>query len=101
MSFIGLEPPAIKAAAAQPESTFRNYSLPISCNRLSMKRRSGPLPAVADLSIDEVLEAIRRDKKVVNGRLHFVVAIEIGATMTVDDVTEEELRGVLRRLGLH
>jgi 3-dehydroquinate synthase len=54
----------------------------------------GPLPAVADLSIDEVLEAIRRDKKVVNGRLHFVLAIEIGATMTVDDVTEEELRGV-------
>jgi len=61
----------------------------------------GPLPAVADLSIDEVLEAIRRDKKVVNGRLHFVLAIEIGATMTVDDVTEDELRGVLRRLGLH
>ena len=61
----------------------------------------GPLPAGADLSIDEVLEAIRRDKKVVNGRLHFVLAIEIGATMTVDDVTEEELRGVLRRLGVH
>ena len=61
----------------------------------------GPLPAVADLSIEEVLDAIRRDKKVVNGRLHFVLAIEVGATMTVDDVTEEELRATLRRLGLH
>jgi 3-dehydroquinate synthase len=61
----------------------------------------GPLPTVADLSTEEVLEAIRRDKKVVNGRLHFVLAIEIGATMTVDDVTEEELRAVLKRLGLH
>ena len=60
----------------------------------------GPLPAVADLPIAEVLDAIRRDKKVVNGRLHFVLAIEIGATMTVDDVTEDELRGVLKRLGL-
>lgn len=60
----------------------------------------GPLPPVADLPIGEVMEAIRRDKKVVNGRLHFVIAIEIGATMTVDDVTEEELRGVLARLGL-
>jgi 3-dehydroquinate synthase len=60
----------------------------------------GPLPAVADLSISEAMEAIRRDKKVVNGRLHFVIAIEIGATMTVDDVTEEELRAALRRLGL-
>ena len=60
----------------------------------------GPLPPVADLSIAEVLEAVRRDKKVVNGRLHFVIAIEIGATMTVDDVTEDELRAVLARLGL-
>ncbi len=60
----------------------------------------GPLPTVSDLTIAEVLEAIRRDKKVVNGRLHFVLAIEIGATTTVDDVTEDELRAALKRLGL-
>ena len=60
----------------------------------------GPLPSVADLPIADVLEAIRRDKKVVNGRLHFVIAIEIGATMTIDDVSEDELREVLRRVGL-
>jgi 3-dehydroquinate synthase len=62
--------------------------------------RLGPLPAVADLPVLDVMDAIRRDKKVVHGRLHFVIAIEIGATMTIDDVTEDELRGVLRRLGL-
>ena len=60
----------------------------------------GPLPPVADLPIGEILDAIRRDKKVVHGRLHFVIAIGIGATTTVDDVTEEELRAVLARLGL-
>ena len=60
----------------------------------------GPLPTVSDLRTDEILEAVRRDKKVVNGRLHFVLAIEIGATTTVDDVTEDELRDVLKRLGL-
>jgi 3-dehydroquinate synthase len=60
----------------------------------------GPLPSVTDLTISDVIEAIRRDKKVINGRLHFVIAIEIGATMTVDDVTEHELRTVLARLGL-
>jgi 3-dehydroquinate synthase len=60
----------------------------------------GPLPPVADLPVSEALDAIRRDKKVVNGRLHYVIAIEIGATMTLDDVTEEELRAVLVRLGL-
>jgi 3-dehydroquinate synthase len=60
----------------------------------------GPLPPIGDLPIAEVLEAVRRDKKVVHGRLHFVIAIESGATMTVDDVTEEELRAALMRLGL-
>ena len=60
----------------------------------------GPLPSVADLPIPEAIEAIRRDKKVVHGRLHFVIAIEIGATMTVDDVSEDELRAALVRLGL-
>ena len=60
----------------------------------------GPLPPVVDLPIDEVLEAMRRDKKVVDGKLHFVIAIQIGATMTIDDVTEDELRAVLERLGL-
>jgi 3-dehydroquinate synthase len=60
----------------------------------------GPLPPLADLARTEVLEAIRRDKKVVNGRLHFVLPIEIGATATVDDVTEDELKAVFRRIGM-
>jgi len=60
----------------------------------------GPLPPVVDLPIPEIMEAVRRDKKVVNGKLHFVIAIQIGATMTIDDVTEEEMREVLVRLGL-
>jgi 3-dehydroquinate synthase len=60
----------------------------------------GPLPPVVDLPIQEVLEVMRRDKKVVEGTLHFVIAIQIGAAMTIDDVREDELRRVLERLGL-
>ena len=60
----------------------------------------GPLPPVVDLPIRDLLDAVRRDKKVIHGTLHFVVAIEIGATMTIDDVTEDELVAVLERLGL-
>jgi 3-dehydroquinate synthase len=60
----------------------------------------GPLPAVSDLSSARVLEAVRHDKKVVDGRLHFVISIAIGATMVVDDVTEAELAAVLKRIGL-
>ena len=60
----------------------------------------GPLPPVVDLPIPEVMEIIRRDKKVVNGTLHFVIAIQVGATITIDDVSESELEGALARLGL-
>ena len=56
----------------------------------------GPLPPIVDLSVNEVIQAIRRDKKVVSGKLHFVIAIQVGATMTIDDVTEDELTGSAR-----
>jgi 3-dehydroquinate synthase len=60
----------------------------------------GPLPPISDLPLGAILAAVRRDKKVVHGRLHFVIATAIGATDTVDDVTEAELRDTLLRMGL-
>ena len=60
----------------------------------------GPLPAVADLSATEVAEATKRDKKVIAGRLHFVLPTAIGSTVVVNDVTLEELREALVGIGL-
>ena len=60
----------------------------------------GPLPPVGDLSTREVLEAMRHDKKVVDGTLHYVLCTGIGSWTTVTDVTEEELGKALRRVGL-
>mgnify|MGYP000110479109 CR=1 FL=1 len=48
----------------------------------------------------DVIEAISRDKKVVNGRLHFVLAAGGGATTTVTDVTARELRAALTAVGI-
>ena len=59
----------------------------------------GPLPAIADISTAQILDAMRHDKKVVAGRLHFVLPTAIGATAIVDDVTDKEMRGALRRTG--
>jgi len=59
----------------------------------------GPLPPIADLSATEVLDAMKHDKKVVAGRLHFVLPTAVGATTIVDDVTAEEIRGALKRVG--
>jgi 3-dehydroquinate synthase len=60
----------------------------------------GPLPPVGDLSTKEVMEAIRHDKKVVNGTLHYVLCTGIGSWSTATDVTEEELTKALKRTGL-
>ena len=60
----------------------------------------GPLPLVADLRIKDALDAISLDKKVVNGRLHFVLAQGLGATAIVNDVTTKELGTAMKVLGL-
>jgi 3-dehydroquinate synthase len=60
----------------------------------------GPLPPIADLRVDEALEAIRRDKKVIGGRLHFVLPVTVGRATIVDDVDEDELAEALARTGL-
>jgi 3-dehydroquinate synthase len=59
----------------------------------------GPLPPIADVPSAQILEAIRHDKKVVAGTLHFVLPTAIGATTIVDDVTEKEIRVALKRVG--
>jgi 3-dehydroquinate synthase len=60
----------------------------------------GPLPPVADLSMAEALGAMRRDKKVIDGRVHFVLPSRIGETVIVNDVSEAELSAALEALGM-
>ncbi len=59
----------------------------------------GPLPPIADVSTGPIIEAIGHDKKIVSGRLHFVLPTAVGAIAIVDDVTEKELRNALKRVG--
>ena len=61
--------------------------------------RLGPLPPIADLSAARMIEAMRHDKKVVAGQLHFVLPTGIGGTSIVNDVTEKEIKAALQRLG--
>lgn len=61
--------------------------------------RLGPLPPIADVAAGDMIDAMKHDKKVVNGKLHYVLATAVGATDIVDDVTEEELRASLAAIG--
>ncbi len=60
----------------------------------------GPLPPVGDLSVDETLAHVRRDKKILDGRLHLVLPTGIGTTVVAGDVAESELRDALLAIGL-
>jgi 3-dehydroquinate synthase len=59
----------------------------------------GPLPPISDLPSAQMLDAIRHDKKVVAGTLHFVLPTAIGAWAIVDDVTEKEIRAAMLKVG--
>jgi 3-dehydroquinate synthase len=59
----------------------------------------GPLPPIADVSTAQMLAAVRHDKKVVSGKLHFVLPTAVGATAVVDDVTDKEMKDALKRVG--
>ena len=60
----------------------------------------GPLPPIGDLAASEMIHAMGRDKKVVAGKLHFVLPTSIGSTTVVTDVTSEELRQALAAIGV-
>jgi 3-dehydroquinate synthase len=59
----------------------------------------GPLPPIADIPSGQMLDAMKHDKKMVAGRLHFVLPTAVGATAIVDDVTEKEMKRALGRVG--
>lgn len=63
-------------------------------------RSLGPMPAVTDLRIKDALAAMTLDKKVVSGTLHFVAAKGLGATVSISDVTTDELKDALKGIGL-
>jgi len=59
----------------------------------------GPLPPIADISPAQMIEAMQHDKKMIAGRLHFVLPTMVGATTIVDDVSEKEIGEALKRVG--
>lgn len=60
----------------------------------------GALPSVADIRVDDVVAAMQHDKKMVQGRLHFILPTAIGGYTIVNDVEPAEIRAALTRIGL-
>jgi 3-dehydroquinate synthase len=91
---------ALGMRAALAIGTGRGLTPPaVAEQAVGLIDRLGPLPSVSDVPVAAALDAASRDKKVVSGRLHFVLASTAGAT-TVTDVTAKELRAALRVIGV-
>lgn len=73
------------AVVVQQNKLLESFGLPTRLRR--------PLDA------DALLEAMRHDKKVLSGRLRFVLPVAIGQTRLVDDVTDDELRRAVSKIG--
>jgi 3-dehydroquinate synthase len=63
---------------------------------VSLIRRMGALPAWPAVSAEELLKAMRSDKKARGGKLRFVLARRIGRAASYDGVPEKTVESVLR-----
>ena len=62
--------------------------------------KMGPLPAVTDIAVEDMLEAITHDKKIVAGQLHYVLPTAVGACEVVPDVKKDEIAAAMRSIGM-
>jgi 3-dehydroquinate synthase len=86
--------------AAVRLSTSRRLMPPADEARVdALIRRLGPLPPVTDLRMPDILEAMRHDKKIVKGTLHFVLTEGLGRPRQVTDITPEEMVDALAAIG--
>ena len=67
---------------------------------VTLIRRMGPLPSSNDLSIKQIINTIKQDKKIIQGKLHFVLPTGIGLTTIVEDVTSKQIERALKKLGM-
>ena len=57
-----------------------------------------PLPALPEFDFSKVLQIMQNDKKVQNGRLHFILIEDIGHAVVQNNIKEKSIINVLEDL---
>ena len=68
------------------------------CERLETAIRNLPLPKLNDLNMKSIIETMKRDKKVQDGKIHFVLLEEIGEPVIIDNIDETDIQNALEIL---
>ncbi len=70
-----------------------------AARQLELIQKTGlPTEVPAMLNIDDILDSLKSDKKVKDGRVRFILPTKIGAVNITDDVPEAVIRDVLKEM---
>jgi 3-dehydroquinate synthase len=58
----------------------------------------GRLPRISDLNAKDVIAAMAHDKKVAQGKLHFILPIRVGEVVVRDDIAPAVIRAAVREM---
>jgi 3-dehydroquinate synthase len=78
-------------------AVLRNWIDVAECSRIQRLLASFSLPITgpADMSADRYIAHMQHDKKVLSGKMRFIVPTSIGNAKVIDDVKNEELSTIL------
>ena len=66
--------------------------------KLESAIRNLPLPKLNDINMKSIIDTMKRDKKVQNGKIHFVLLEEIGKPVIIDNIEDTEIQNALEKL---
>jgi len=79
-------------AALRLSELAGRLSTPLCEEMSAVVRAYGPFPSVAGLGVEGILARLRKDKKAIQGAVHWVLATGIGSTEVTADIGEDLVR---------
>ncbi len=78
-------------------AVLRNWITASECSRIQrlLALFNLPITGPADMSTDRYIANMQHDKKVLSGKIRFIVPTSIGSAKVIDDVKNEELTTIL------
>ena len=84
-------------AAVHLARSLGHVSGPDAKGILDVVSRYGPIPALRDIAAERISARLVKDKKTIQGKIHFVLPRRIGEVVVVSGVDEGAVLSAIRR----